>query len=467
MAEHITRWKEHLTVIGAGPKAVALAAKRRVLAERGLPVPELLVIDRRGTGANWSGDYGYTNGDLILGTAPEKDIGFPYETEEFNPVVNHEINKAMLNYSWLAYKISEKRRSFADWIDRGRPMPKHRQWAGYLEWVAELVEMPVRQGEVSEIALSGNRWLLAFDNGEKVETDGLVITSPGPPKRSIELRGGAEGAVLNGKDFWEAEGEKRRRDLVAGPSRICVIGSGETAAAIVVHLAGELRNTSVEIVSRDGIIFTRGESYEENRLFSDPERWEGFSAEVRKDFVRRADRGVFSATCKATINECDFVETVGGEAEWIDYVDEHFLVGVEGEERGPYDLVVDGTGFRRDWFLDLMDQGAGRALMGALPKTEKGASEMSGQETDSLFRNSDRIDLVIDSSLAVMGLEPLLHLPMFSAFVQGPGFPSLGCLGTLSDRILAPYLDSITVRAAEGHNRGSDSKRVHAAEPVS
>src|SRR5947207_4297638 len=67
-----------LLVLGAGPKAVSIAAKRHMLAKLGYPVPHLHIIDRQGVASHWSGQAGFTDGNQFLGTRPEKDIGFPY-----------------------------------------------------------------------------------------------------------------------------------------------------------------------------------------------------------------------------------------------------------------------------------------------------------------------------------------------------------------------------------------------------
>jgi len=42
-------------------------------------------------------------------------------------------------------------------------------------------------------------------------------------------------------------------------------------------------------------LFTRGESYFENALFSDPTGWTSLTMEERRDALARTDRGVFSA----------------------------------------------------------------------------------------------------------------------------------------------------------------------------
>ncbi|MEJ8630188.1 hypothetical protein P0F65_10725 [Sphingomonas sp. I4] len=68
--------EQHLAVIGAGPKAAALAAKAYCLQQQGIPVA-VTVFERNEIGANWTGDFGYTDGIQRLCTPAERDLGFP------------------------------------------------------------------------------------------------------------------------------------------------------------------------------------------------------------------------------------------------------------------------------------------------------------------------------------------------------------------------------------------------------
>jgi mycobactin lysine-N-oxygenase len=77
MDEHAAA-QARLAVLGAGPKGLAIAAKRAALARTGWAVPDLLVVDRAGVATNWSGADGYTDGRQPLSTPAEKDVGFPY-----------------------------------------------------------------------------------------------------------------------------------------------------------------------------------------------------------------------------------------------------------------------------------------------------------------------------------------------------------------------------------------------------
>src|SRR5579875_725278 len=69
---------DRLIVLGAGAKAVALSAKAAVLRDLGHPVPEIVVVEPAEVASAWTPASGMTSGDLILGTPPEKDVGFPY-----------------------------------------------------------------------------------------------------------------------------------------------------------------------------------------------------------------------------------------------------------------------------------------------------------------------------------------------------------------------------------------------------
>src|SRR3954470_23858321 len=89
-----------LIIVGAGPKAMAIAAKNQVLAEMGFSVPDIHIIERREVGANWTGNAGFTNGKLALGTSPEKDVGFPYQSVNWGEGLNEKIDRRMKDFSW-------------------------------------------------------------------------------------------------------------------------------------------------------------------------------------------------------------------------------------------------------------------------------------------------------------------------------------------------------------------------------
>ena len=122
-----------LAVVGAGPKGIAIAAKVRALTAVGLDAPHVVLVDRSEVAGNWSGRQGYTSGLLPLGTPPEKDVGFPYPASWGS--ASSAVTAAMARFTWQRHLA--ERGAYADWVDRGRMRPTHRQWSAYLRDVAE------------------------------------------------------------------------------------------------------------------------------------------------------------------------------------------------------------------------------------------------------------------------------------------------------------------------------------------
>jgi mycobactin lysine-N-oxygenase len=140
-----------LAVIGAGPKGIAIAAKARAVAAAGLNAPRVVLIDRAAVAGNWSGRQGYTSGLLPLGTPPEKDVGYPYADSW--GAATPAVTAAMADYSWQRHLI--RHGTYADWVDRGRLRPTHRQWSSYLREVAERADAEIIAGEVVGLEAAG------------------------------------------------------------------------------------------------------------------------------------------------------------------------------------------------------------------------------------------------------------------------------------------------------------------------
>jgi mycobactin lysine-N-oxygenase len=134
---------QHLIVLGAGPKAVSIAAKLEALRRSGFTVPKLTVLDPNGVAANWAGEIlEYTDGRQDLATPPLKDVGFPYRSDAWG-ASNERVNSEMLSFSWQAHLVTDPYRGsedFASWVDRGMHNPILKQWANYLSWVAGKVD---------------------------------------------------------------------------------------------------------------------------------------------------------------------------------------------------------------------------------------------------------------------------------------------------------------------------------------
>src|ERR1700748_222318 len=91
-----------LAVLGAGVKAVAVAAKAHVLRQMGVGAPDVVAIERLGGGETGQASGGWTDGAQRLGTSPEKDVGFPYRSS-LAPRRNAELDERMTRHSSEAH----------------------------------------------------------------------------------------------------------------------------------------------------------------------------------------------------------------------------------------------------------------------------------------------------------------------------------------------------------------------------
>jgi mycobactin lysine-N-oxygenase len=404
-----------LAIIGAGAKAVAVAAKAAVLREMGIEVPEILAIERSGVAANWQAGGGWTDGRQRLGTSPEKDVGFPYRSI-LVPGRDAEVDEQMMRFSWQSYLIATDQ--FVGWIDRGRPAPTHDTWAGYLRWVADVVDLNVVRGEVVQIAVDGSRWALRT-NDSSLFADTVMVTGPGQPERSM-LSG--DPRVLSIAQFWQRAGQHDR--IVA--ENVAVIGGGETAASMLNELFHH-RISAITAISPQATLFTRGEGFFENSLFSDPTGWRSLTQAERRDCISRTDRGVFSARVQESLLADERIQHLRGRVARVSDRDSRIWITLATENCGEphetlhrFDLVIDGSGADPLWFTPLLQPDALNLL-------ELG---VGGQLT------LERLEDSIGPDLAVAGVTPKLVLPNLSGINEGPGFPNLSCLGLLSDRVL-------------------------------
>jgi mycobactin lysine-N-oxygenase len=401
--------------MGAGPKGIAIAAKARALAAAGVAAPRVVLIDPGPVAGNWTGRQGYTNGMLPLGTPPEKDVGFPYPDSW--GAASSAVTAAMAEYGWQRHLIA--RGAYADWVDRGRLRPTHRQWSSYLRQVAGQAGAEIVPGKVVGLEADGERWRLAVEPGEAIWAEGVVVTGAGPPIR-VPGQPHDHPRVLDGRSYWLAEHAVTKQMA----QNVCVIGSGETAASVVISLLSKAhRRSAIDVVASHGILYSRGESYEENRWYSDPGDWPALAESHRREFLERTDRGVFSLQAEATLNQSRGFRTLAGRAAAIEAGQRQVVVTIEyaeERERVAYDLVVVGIGFDPGWFEALLGAEARRRLETALVGVA--------------------LERRIDVDLAIAGLSPPLHLPVLAGLAQGPGFPNLSCLGLTSDRILRRYV---------------------------
>ena len=428
VSERVSETTPRLAVIGAGPKGIAVAAKAAELRAMGAAAPEVVVIDRAGVAANWQAVGGWTDGQHRLGTSPEKDVGFPYRSS-LVPRRNAELDERMMRHSWQSYLVDIGQ--FAEWIDRGRPAPTHRRWSQYLNWVADNIGMSLITGEVTRIGLGDdqNSWTL-HTHEDTVAADAVMITGPGQAERSI-LPGNPR--VLSIAQFWH---RAAANELISA-ERVAVIGGGETAATMLDELFRH-RVSAITVISPQVTLFTRGESFFENTLYSDPTHWAGLTLDERRDAMNRTDRGVFSARVQESLLADDRIRHLRGRVAHAVARDERIRLTLQtnsGSERletvHGFDLVIDGSGADALWFVPLLDQDALDMLELGLGRPLTG----------------DTLQESIGYDLAVTGVTPKLFLPGLAGLNQGPGFPNLSCLGLLSDRVLGAEMSVTTHRS--------------------
>jgi mycobactin lysine-N-oxygenase len=404
-----------LAVVGAGPKGIAIAAKARAVAAAGLVPPQVVLIDRSPAAGNWTGEQGYTNGLLPLSTPPEKDVGFPYPDSWGS--ASAAVTAAMADYSWQRHLIGHG--MYADWVDRGRLRPTHRQWSCYLREVADRAEAEIISGEVTGLDADGGQWRLELGQGRTFRADGVVFTGAGPPI-SVAGQPPQHRRVFDGRSYWLAERTLDQRIA----RNVCVIGSGETAATVVISLLRRMhKRSTIDVLTSRGVLYSRGESNDENRYFSDPSDWPRLAEAHRREFLERTDRGVFSQQAEAVLSQSRGFRALAGRAMQIEAGDRQVVVTIEyghERERVVYDLVVVAIGFQARWFERLLGGEARRRLQNGLAGSE--------------------LERAIELDLTVAGLTPPMHLPLVAGLAQGPGFPNLSCLGLLSDRILRRYV---------------------------
>ncbi len=416
-----------LAVIGAGPKGLATAVKSQVLREHGLPASPVVLIEKSSVGAHWSGDHGYTNGVMKLGTSPEKDVVFPVTVDAGDTRLTKRLRQRLMDFSWSAFLVDSG--DYPDWIDRGRPTPCHARWAAYLSWVAtQLTPGTIVSAEVVCIDRHDDAWRLTMRDvlGRSLEQTAarLMLTGPGAP-RGID---GLPESAYNLESFWRSV----RDGSVPQKGRLAIVGAGENAASALLALHEHAPDLDIEIIAPTGYVATRAESSYENRFFSDPSGngWTDLHEGDRADFISRTDLGVFSVFAMQLLNEQRRHRIVPGRVIGCDdfalHVDYH---GRRSTHR--YDHVLVATGFDQiRWLRGLLTARATRAI----------ETSIAGPLEETFIRGR------IERDLSVRGLTPQLHLPMLAGLAQGPGFANLSCLGLLADRVIAEPALSRTQR---------------------
>jgi mycobactin lysine-N-oxygenase len=450
-----------LLVVGAGAKAAGIAAKVHSLNSLGLGPISLTIVEGTEVAASWLGRLGMTSGEEPLAVTPIKDVGFPYRSHEAFGDAGEAIDEAVMRFSWQRYMISQRR--YARWIDAGSPSVRHRDYGAYLRWVLSRATEGVTHvhGRVNRVTLEGQRWAVRVEreaDESRHLAGALVLTGPGI-HRAFPHEPGIESRLFHC--------DSRRDDFALLPENrecdVAVVGGGESALSCVMFLRG-FRPRSRFTIYTPTLPLSRGESFLENRVFSDPDEvgWTGLDQVTRRDFVKHSDRGVFDPPSLAAIaydDRCSFVTgrvtdvaaADGGERVRLEH---HAPHGIEGPE---HDYVVNCTGF------DLLAQ-----LRTLFPVATREEIEC---RVGPLWDTPAGTEVPIGRHLELRGMDPRLQIPGLAGLSQGPGFANLGALGLLANRVLQPfYLTSpdLSNRVAKWElalaGRGTSSRSPAASE---
>jgi mycobactin lysine-N-oxygenase len=421
-----------LIVVGAGAKAAAIATKVHVLNSLGLGPIALTIVEATESAASWSGRNGMTSGEEPLAIPPIKDVGFPYQSHEEFGDVGEEIDRATMPFTWQQYMIGERR--YVRWVNAGSPPIQHRTYGKYLAWVLDRATEGVShvRGRVTRVTLhaQAERWAIdvAASNGwPRYRARALALTGPGV-HRPFPHDEDAASRIFHC--------DSRRTELARIPidrsTDIAIVGGGESALSCVAFLRAFRPDAQLTIYT-PSLPLSRGESFLENRVFSNPDEvaWSSLDRQTRRDFVRHCDRGVFDPQTLQSIAYDDHCRFVTGRVTHVSAVGhdrgvsvDYYDASTEGRVDVRHDYVVNCTGF------DLLEQ-----LRTLFPSAVRAEIET---RVGALWDRPPGREIPIGRHLELEGMQPRLHIPGLGALSQGPGFANLGCLGLLANRVLQP-----------------------------
>jgi mycobactin lysine-N-oxygenase len=439
-----------LLVVGAGAKAAGIATKVHVLNSLGLGPISLKVVEGTEPAASWLGRNGMTSGEEPLAVTPIKDIGFPYQSHYEFGEAGEAIDAGTMAFSWQQYLIGQRR--YARWIDAGSPSVRHRDYGAYLTWVLARATEGVTHvhGRVAAIGLSedGSRWQVEVEEPERSSQHhggALVLTGPGT-HRAFPHEPAIAGRVFHC--------DSRRSEFANLPedrdSDVAVVGGGESALSCVMFLRG-FRPRARCTVYTPMLPMSRGESFLENRVFSNPDEveWGALDLQTRRDFVKHSDRGVFDPPSLAAIAYDDRARFVTGRVTDVGAAASGEGVRLQyeapdGAATGEHEYVVNCTGF------DLLAQ-----LRNLFPEELRARVE---SQAGPLWERPAGSEIPIGRALELEGMTPRLHIPGLGGLSQGPGFANLGALGLLSNRVLQPLLREKSPAHGLGESTGLQYK---------
>jgi mycobactin lysine-N-oxygenase len=371
-----------------------------------------------------------TSGEEPLAVTPIKDVGFPYQSHIEFGEAGEAIDAALARFTWQQHMISTRR--YARWVDAGSPQVRHRDYGEYLTWVLSRATEGVEhlRARVTRVALdeAGERWVVEAeeDGGSSRHSGGaLVLTGPG-----IHRAFPHEPAVADRVFHCDSKRGEFARIPAGERCDVAIVGGGESALSATMFLR-ELRPECRFTIYTPMLPMSRGESFLENRVFSNPDavEWESLDQRTRRDFVKHSDRGVFDPPSLARIAYDERCRFVTGRVVDVGAADAGAGVRLEyespeGETGAEHDFVANCTGF------DLLAQ-----LRTLFPAAVR---ERIEEASGPLWERPAPTEVPVGRNLELRGMEPRLHIPGLAGLSQGPGFANLGALGLLSNRVLQP-----------------------------
>jgi mycobactin lysine-N-oxygenase len=464
-----------LAVIGAGPKAAALAA--RVAAIKawqsqghhvdGLdpnalrPAPRLYIFEGSDRiGAHWDGQgaEGYTDGVQAVCTDPDRDLVYPANHGSFGGA----LSPILTGFTWRTYAAARR-------LPTAGP-PSHRDLADYVAWaVHEARHLAPNNiflhtnSAVRSLHLhrSGPQWEVVTVRGTAGTFDGVIVTSPGSALQRFDVEQTISSWTLDAQNYWTQPMRAQVLSDVAQGSRVAIVGAGGAAAAICLDILSATTGPTapnaggVALIAPQASLFTRGESTFETELLTSPS-WNRLPREVRRQIAERLVSGVVFARV------LDALEAIGYTPEFLvgralaatdgshslrsSRIELWCLTLDERLQIVDADWVIDASGFDPLWFVGLLDEPAvpraGRPrlqrLLGRL-----GANVLA-EKLDEHLRLHVAVELFEADGgtpdVPLVPTEPGLHVPFLAGGSRPPGLSSLLQLGVLADKILLPYL---------------------------
>lgn len=465
-----------LAVIGAGPKAAALAARvaaMKVWQSRGNPIdrvdpntlrpaPTLEIFESSDRiGAHWDGQgaEGYTDGLQSVCTDPDRDLVYPANHGSFGRA----LSPILTGFTWRTYSAALQR------LPAAGP-PSHRDLADYVAWAVHKAQQLApnnvflhMNSEVRALHLdrSGPHWEVVTAQGTAGTFDGVIVTSPGGAFRRFDVEPAISSWALNAQSYWTQPTRARVLVDVAQGSRVAIVGAGGAAAAICLDILSATTGPAtpnaggVALIAPQASLFTRGESTFETELLTSPS-WHRLPREVRRQISERLVSGVVFARV------LDALEAIGHAPEflvgralaatdgshsqrgarielWCLTLDERLQIVDAG-------WAIDASGFDPLWFVSLLDEPAIPSSGG--PRLQRllrrlGANVLA-EKLDEHLRLHVEVDLFEADGgtpdVPLLPTEPGLHVPFLAGGSRPPGLSSLLQLGIFADKILLPYL---------------------------